>query len=234
MIKDLDNITETELLQWIKSSIKTESNLHSLGYQSNVYLYEGKGKRLIIKTPIGWGLGRFVRTAMLRKEYRVYARLSQIQGTPRCYGLLDGRYLVLEYIGGTPMQSAEITNWTVFFDSLLKLIKELHKAGVAHTDLKKKTNLLVVEGKLPYIIDFGVAIIRKPGLAPLNHYLYNLASKFDFNAYVKLKYDRNYENMSDKDKGYYNRTIVEKVARRIRENKLYSRIFLRHHKSSHR
>jgi len=234
MIKDLDNITETELLQWIKSSIQTESNIHSRGYQGNVYLYEGKGQRLIIKTPIGWGLGRFVRTAMLRNEYRAYARLSQIQGIPRCYGLLDGRYLVLEYVGGTLLQSVEITNRTVFFDSLLNLIKELHKAGVAHTDLKKKTNLLVVEGMLPYIIDFGVAVIRKPGIAPLNHYLYNLASKFDFNAYVKLKYDAKYENVSDKDKGYYNRTIVEKVSRRIRENKLYSRIFLRHKKLPHR
>ena len=76
MIKDLDNITETELLQWIKASIQTESNIHSRGYQGNVYLYEGKGKRFIIKTPIGWGLGRLVRTAMLRREYRVYARLS--------------------------------------------------------------------------------------------------------------------------------------------------------------
>ena len=234
MIKDLDNITETELLQWMKASIQTESNIHSRGYQGNVYLYEGKGKRFIIKTPVGWGLGRLVRTAMLRREYRVYARLSQIQGIPLCYGLLDGRYLVLEYIGGTPLQNAEITNGTVFFDSLLKLIKELHKAGVAHTDLKKKTNLLVVEGKLPYIIDFGVAIIRKPGLAPLNHYLYNLTRKFDFNAYVKLKYDGNFENVSDKDKNYYNRTIVEKVSRRIRENKLYSWVFLRHHKSSRR
>jgi tRNA A-37 threonylcarbamoyl transferase component Bud32 len=176
MIEDSNDITETELLQWIESSIQTGSNIHSHGYQGNVYLYEGKGKRLIIKSPIGWGLGRFVRTAMLRREYRVYARISQIQGIPRCYGLLDGCHLVLEYIGGTPMQSAEITNRTVFFDSLLQLIKELHKAGVAHTDLKKETNLLIVEGKLPYVIDFGVAIIRKPGLAPLNHYLYDLGS----------------------------------------------------------
>ena len=234
MIEDLDNITETALLQWIKASIQTESNIHSRGYQGNVYLYERKGKRFIIKTPIGWGLGRLVRTAMLRREYRVYARLSQIQGIPLCYGLLDGRYLVLEYIGGTPMQGAEITNRTVFFDSLLKLIKELHKAGVAHTDLKKETNLLIVEGNLPYVIDFGVAIIRKPGPAPLNRYLYNLASKFDFNAYVKLKYDGKYENVSDEDKGYYNRTIVEKVSRRIRDNKFYGRIFLRRHKTSRR
>ena len=100
----------------------------------------------------------------------------------------------------------------------MKLIKDLHKAGVAHTDLKKKDNLLVVEGKIPYVIDFGVAIVRKPGFAPLNHYLYNIASKFDFNAWVKLKYGGNYEYMSEKDKEYYNRTVVEKVSRWIKDN----------------
>jgi predicted Ser/Thr protein kinase len=89
----------------------------------------------------------------------------------------------------------------------------LHKAGVAHTDLKKKDNLLVVEGHTPWLIDFGVAVIRKLGFAPLNHYLYNLAKKFDFNAWVKLKYDGRYEKMIAEDKKYFNRTVIEKVSR---------------------
>ena len=213
----MENINENELLQWIRSSVKTDANILSRGYQGHVYLYEGQGQRLIVKAPIGWGLGRFIRMMMLRNEYRVYTKLSKIEGVPSCYGFLDNRYLVLEYIGGTPIRNAHITNHKKFFESLLKLIKEVHKAGVAHTDLKKKDNLLVVEGEIPYVIDFGVAIIRKPGFAPLNHYLYNLASKFDFNAWLKLKYGRKYENMSEKDREYYNRTVVEKVSHRIKD-----------------
>jgi tRNA A-37 threonylcarbamoyl transferase component Bud32 len=99
------------------------------------------------------------------------------------------------------------------------LIKELHKTGIAHTDLKKKDNLLVVKGKIPYMIDFGAAVIRKSGFAPLNHCLYNIASKFDFNAWVRLKYD-GYKNVSDKDRKYYNRTVVEKVSRCIKDTYL--------------
>jgi len=209
----MDDIAENELLEWIRGSIKTRSNIFSCGYQGNVYLYEEKGRRLILKAPIGWGLGRLIRRAMLRNEYRVYSRLSGVSNVPRCYGLLDRCYLVLEFVDGVPIRNARITDRELFFETLLKSIKDLHKAGVAHTDLKKKDNLLVVEGHTPCVIDFGVAVIRKPGFAPINHYLYNLSRKFDFNAWVKLKYDGRYENMIADDKEYFNRTVIEKVSR---------------------
>jgi predicted Ser/Thr protein kinase len=220
VLKDLDNPTESELLHWIRESAKARSNIFSHGYQGHVYLYEAKGRRLILKAPTGRGLASLIRRTMLRNEYRIYSRLPQVPGVPRCYGLLDGRYLVLEFIDGVPIRTARITDRGMFFEMLLNLIKKLHKAGVAHTDLKKKDNLLVVEGRKPYVIDFGVAIMKSPGLAPLNHYLYNLARKFDFNAWVKLKYNGKYEDVSDQDRVYYNRTLVEKISRWIKDTYL--------------
>ena len=216
MLRDMDNLTESELLQWVRGNVKTRSNIFSGGNQGHVYLYEGKDQRLILKAPMGWGLGRVMRRAMLRNEYRVYSRLSEVRGVPRCYGILDRRYLVLECINGVPLRRARITDRGMFFEKLLNLIKGLHKAGVAHGDVKKKDNILVVEGRTPCVIDFGVAIVRKPRFAPLNHYLYNLARKFDFNAWVKLKYNRKFENIVDEDRQYYNRTVVEKVSRWIK------------------
>jgi hypothetical protein len=65
-----------------------------------------------------------------------------------------------------------------------------------------------------------VAVIRKLGFAPINHYLYNLARKFDFNAWVKLKYDGKYENILEQDREYFNRTVVEKVSRWIKDTYL--------------
>lgn len=220
MLRDMDNLTESELLQWVRASVKIRSNVISHGYQGDVYLYEGKDQRLILKAPAGRWLGRYIRRAMLRNEYRAYSRLSEVSGVPRCYGLLDGRYLVLECIDGAPIRRAKITDRGMFFETLLNLIKELHKAGVAHGDLKKKDNLLVVEGQTPCVIDFGVAIVRKPGFAPLNHYLYNLARRFDFNAWVKLKYDRRLENMADEDRQYYNRTFIEKASHCVKRTYL--------------
>ena len=216
MLRDTDNLTESELLPWIREAVRNKSSILSHGYQGYVYLYEGKGQRLILKAPSGRGLGGIIRRAMLRNEYRAYSRLSGVRGVPHCYGLLHGRYLVLECIDGVPIRKAKIADRGMFFETLLNLIKELHKAGVAHGDLKKKDNLLVVAGQVPCVIDFGVAIVRKPGFAPLNHYLYRLAQKFDFNAWVKLKYDRRLEHMADEDRQYYNRTFIEKSSHSIK------------------
>ena len=212
MPRDIDDIGENRLLERIEESMRTGSNIFSRGYQGYVFLYEDRDRPLIIKAPIGWGLGRFIRRVMLRNEYKVYSRLSDVSLAPHCFGLLNKCYLVLEFIDGIPIRNAQITDREVFFATLLKLIKELHKAGVAHTDLKKKDNLLVVEGNTPYVIDFGVAVIRKPGFAPLNHYLYNLSRKFDFNAWIKLKYNGRYEKIIDQDRVYFNRTAIEKVS----------------------
>ena len=212
----LGGVQERQILEWIKSSIKNESNIYSHGYQGQTYLYERKGQRFIIKAPSGWGLAKLIRMWMLRNEYRIYTRISGLKGIPICHGLIDGRYLVLEFIGGTPIRSARVTDPGAFFDLLLNLIKEIHDLGVAHTDLKKKDNILVVDGKIPYIVDFGVAVARNPGFAPLNHYLYALAKKFDYNAWTKLKYKRKLHHISEKDRQYYDRTFVEKASRRIK------------------
>lgn len=216
MLKEINDLTEGELLQWIKSSIKNGSNIFSHGYQGYTYIYKNKERRLIIKAPMGWGPGKLIRSVMLRNEYRAYSRLSKVRGVPRCYGLLDGCYLVLEYIDGVPIRRDQITDRGMFFETLLHLIKDLHTAGVAHGDLKKKDNILVIEGRTPCVIDFGVAIIRKPGFAPLNHFLYDIAEKFDFNAWAKLKYNGKLENISDKDRKHYNRTGIEKATRWIK------------------
>ena len=218
--QDKDTLNKGELLRWIKESIKTDAHLLNHGYQGCVYMYEGNGKKFIIKAPTGWGLGRLIRRAMLRREYTIYSRLSGVNGVPRCYGLLEGDYLVLEFIDGVQFQKAEIKDRNLFFKSFLNVIKELHNMGVAHVDLKKKANVLVVDGQHVCVIDFGAAIMKKKGLFPLNRYLYNLGEKFDFNAWVKLKYKGKFINMEEEDIQYYNRTNVEKVSRWIKQNYL--------------
>lgn len=213
--------SEDALIRWIKDSLATGSHRLAHGYQGAVYLYPGP-PRLVIKAATGTGVMRWLRRRMLRREYAVYQKLSGFRGSPRCYGLLADRYLVLEYIEATPLRRAVLTDRVAFFNALFEHINELHARGVAHFDLKKKDNLLVTAMGLPCLIDYGAAIIRKPGFAPLNHYLYVLAERFDFNAWVKLKYDGKYAQASDADRVYYRRTFVEKLARAIK--RLYKRL----------
>lgn len=216
----LDAGTEHALLEWIEARARSGQAAHARGYQGSVYVYETGGRRYAVKTAPARGLWGAGQRWMLRREHGAYRRLGDFPGAPRCYGLLRGRYLVLDYIEGVPLRQAEIGDRRRFFDALLRYIEELHRRGVAHADLKRRDNLLVLEGQRPCLVDFGAAIVRKPGFAPLNHWLYGLARRFDLNAWVKLKYDGRYEQMTPEDRAHYRRTAVERIARAVKRTYL--------------
>jgi len=214
--------TERALREWIEALTRAGQPAFAQGYQSPVYLYQGEGRRYIVKTAAGAGLAGMVRRWMLRREYEAYKRLTDFAGCPRCYGLGDGRFLVLEYIDAPSLRSGQIDDRRVFFDTLFAQITELHRRGVAHADLKSKDNLLVIGGRMPCIVDFGAAMMRKPGFAPWNHFVYDLARRLDFNAWAKLKYEGRMDEITPEDHPYYRRTAVEKIARAIKRS--YARL----------
>jgi serine/threonine protein kinase len=153
---------------------------------------------------------------MLRREYRIYSRLSGISGIPRCYGFFMGRYLVLENVESQTFRHATIKDRNSFFAEMLTIIKSIHERGVAHGDLKRKGNILVTKDSRPCLIDFGVSVFRKPGFHPLNHFRHSFSHQHDFNAWVKYKYDRKYQDISPEDAQYYRPLRIERIARMIR------------------
>lgn len=208
----IDDIAPEELREWIAAAIETQTHRLSQGYQGHTYLYEKGDQRWVVKAPIGWGPARWIRRRMLQNEYRVYTKLKHTDGVPKCYGFIDGSYLILEYVDGLPIRKATIDDPADFYNVLFKRIKLLHAKGVAHGDLKKKDNILVVDRRDPFLIDFGVAVVCKAGWAPVNHYLYNLFKRFDYNAWVKHKYNRDVDHVCEEDRCYYDRTGVEYLA----------------------
>ncbi|HLF23239.1 MAG TPA: hypothetical protein VI565_04885 [Burkholderiales bacterium] len=216
----LDATTERALIDWIETRLRSGGPAHARGYQGSVYLYQEGSRRLIVKVAPGRGIHGWLQRLMLRREYDVYRHLTGFAGSPRCHGLLRDRYLVLDYVDAASLRSAPLADPGVYFDALLLYIKELHDRGVAHADLKRRDNLLVIGGRLPCLIDFGAAIVRKPGFAPINHYLYRLAKRFDFNAWAKLKYDGRFDDMIAADRVYYHRTNIEKIARALKRSYL--------------
>lgn len=217
MLTDLQDLSEEELLKWIETSVREEKSLLGEGYHGAVYLYDQNNYRLVIKAPHAGGLLSWFRLDQLRNEYAIYKALSGIPGIPVCYGLLAGKYLVLEYVDGISLRTAELTDKDDFFSKYLQLIKQVHSRNVAHGDMKRKENLLVVNGSEPCFIDFGISVIRKDGFHPVNHFFFNLAKAIDFNAWVKHKYRGRYETISEQDRCYYNPTMVEKVSRRLKK-----------------
>ena len=103
-----------------------------------------------------------------------------------------------------------------FFARLLETVRALHQAGIAHGDLKRKENTLVGPGETPYIIDFGVACVRRPGTHHFNRIRFEQTRQMDLNAYIKLKYGPFTDQMTPADAALYRPLLVERLARRAR------------------
>src|SRR5581483_1974054 len=216
----LDAQTERALIESIEARTRARQPAHARGYQGAGYLCEAGGRRFIVKVSLGRGVRGWIRRWMLRREYEAYGRLDGFAGSPQCHGLLRARYLVLDYVEGAPFHHRDIDDRETFFGTLLGYIKDMHRRGVAHADLKRNDNLLVVGRRAPCLIDFGAAVVRKSGFAPINHYLYRLARRLDVNAWAKLKYQGRMEELTQEDSVYYRRTGIEIFARAIKRSYL--------------
>ena len=211
-----EGLSDGQLMRWVEQCVLRRGRMLARGYQGNVYFCNENGHRLAIKEASGRGPMRWLRCRMLRNEFMAYSRLAGIEGCPHCYALIGGRYLVLEYLEGEPLQRAEVVDRAKYYGELFCLIDELHRRGVAHFDLKRKHNLMVLPDSSPAIVDFGVAVCRKRGFAPVNHFFYDLAVKIDFNAWVKHKYRGCYGEVSVADRFYFQNTRAETLVRVLR------------------
>jgi serine/threonine protein kinase len=200
------------LLPWIEQSLASNSNLLAQGYQGQTLLYSDGKQKIVIKTPHGKGLIRRFHIHMLRHEHAAYERLHGVTGIPECYGMVADTYLALEYIDAHTMRQQRPENDSKFYDKLFDVVKQMHERKISHFDLKKKDNLLVDDDEQPYLIDFGAAIIYKPGFHPFNHYLFRLGIRFDYNGWIKHKYMGRLNQISEKDRPFFNRTFPERLA----------------------
>ena len=211
-----DDLSEDDLKLWIEDSLIKGSHILASGYQGQTLKYESPQHQLVIKIPHSKGFFKKLNLSMVKREYRVYQKLSSLETVPKCYGLVDQQYLVLQYVNAQPIRHARPQNPEVYFQKLIDSIKQMHSLGVAHFDLKKKDNLLVLGEDTPCIIDFGAAVINKPGFHPVKHYWFNLAKRFDYNAWVKHKYNNQLDRVSEEDQPYYRKTFIEWFSQKIK------------------
>ena len=124
----------------------------------------------------------------IRRESKIYERLAGVAGVPACDGLTD-EGLILEAVEGRALsgfRKGEIS--AGFLDGLDRLIRDIHARGVAHSDLKKRENILVMESEQepgnrqlhPVIVDFGAAFVR-------GDVLFETFRRIDLAAAAKLR-----------------------------------------------
>ena len=207
-----------QLRSWLRTELDSSGRPLGKGYQASIDLYKSPFGDFALKRVHGKFLFRRLREATIRREFSVYQYLLDVPGIPKCLGLIDKKYLLLEYLPGQTFRKYEtkLQDRDKFFKDLLTTIKAMHQAGVAHGDLKRKDNILVTQGEQPYVIDFGTAHLRKDRYSWWNRWVFKRIAQADYNAWIKLKYQRRFENLSPADAKIYNPLPEERVARLIR------------------
>jgi serine/threonine protein kinase len=204
---------------WLQGAIQASpGQILGQGYQASVHLYNTPAGAVVVKKPheSKW-LARLWRY-LIRREDAVYARLRGVPGVPRSFGLIDGQYLALEHISGPSLREHEtrLHDRDRFFEQLLETLRAMHTAGVAHGDLKRKDNVIVGPGERPYLIDFGIAWLRSDTSRLANRLCFETAKQMDYNAWIKLKYQRRTDALPAADAALYRPLLLERVARGLR------------------
>ena len=208
-------INQPEFTKWIESSLEAQENILAVSNQGTILHYRREGFDLIVKTAMGSGLLLKARQKTLRREYAAYRRMAGVAGVPECYGMPGGRYLVIEFIRGTPYRESSWTDRDRWFTQFLEVLRSIHARGVSHGDLKSKSNIMVIEDGKPCVVDFGTAFLHKPGFHPINNWLFEYGKRLDINSWVKHKYHGHYSAASEQDRALLNYGRIEYIARRI-------------------
>jgi RIO-like serine/threonine protein kinase len=101
-----------------------------------------------------WWAAWLART-LARREARALLATAQIQDVPRLLSW-DGRVLVRSWLEARPMQIARPRD-PQYFAAAVRLVRQLHAAGVVHNDLAKEPNWLVLPDGCPALVDFQLA-----------------------------------------------------------------------------
>mgnify|MGYP001820785841 FL=1 len=212
-MKDL--IGDPAFTRWIENSLGRRENILAVSNQGTVLRFCENGVDLIVKAAMGRGLARALRERTLLREFHAYQYMEGLQGVPSCHGMAGGRYLVLDYIRGTPYREATWSDRDGWFTELLAILRSFHQRGVSHGDLKSKSNILVTENEKPCVIDFGTAFVRKPGFHPLNNRFFEHGRRMDINAWVKHKYHGRYEDIEGADLELLDYSPIEYFVRKL-------------------
>jgi serine/threonine protein kinase len=132
----------------------------------DVLLVPGPSGPVVVKdwAPRGPWVRRWLAPWLGRREERAYQALRGHPAVPRLLGRIDELALVIEYRPGRRMGrslAGEVPPG--FVDALASAVDGMHARGVAHLDLRHRSNVLADAAGRPVLIDFGSAVCLRPG-----------------------------------------------------------------------
>ena len=98
---------------------------------------------------------------LARREARGLQAVAGMADVPQLLRW-DGRVLDRSYMAGHAMYQRPPHGDLAYFRRARRLLQQLHRRGLAHNDLAKEANWLVLEDGRPAIIDFQLAVRGRP------------------------------------------------------------------------
>ena len=98
---------------------------------------------------------------LARREALALRKVDGLAATPQLLRW-DGRRLDRSYMAGAAMYQSPPHGDRAYFRQARRLLQQLHRRGLAHNDLAKEANWLVLTDGTPAIIDFQLATRGDP------------------------------------------------------------------------
>lgn len=98
---------------------------------------------------------------LARREARGLQRAAGLAAMPQLLRW-NGRILDRSYLDGAAMYQRPPRGDLAYFREARRLLQRLHRRGLAHNDLAKEANWLVLADGGPALIDFQLAVMGRP------------------------------------------------------------------------
>lgn len=135
--------------------------------KADVFIASSRGQRFVVKDfgNKGFFERNLVGRMVIGRELRAYRALAGIDGLPSRFKQLTPFSIAIEYLEGRDLggiDRGEIGPGVIrqFED----VVEELHERGWVHLDLQRRSNILLVDGKV-FVVDLASAF--HPGSLPL-------------------------------------------------------------------
>lgn len=98
------------------------------------------------------------------REARAWRRLRGHPNVPAFRASIDALAFAVEYRPGRRMSRRLADQVPAdFCDQLQEAVAEMHRRGVVHLDLRHRSNVMLGDDGMPVLIDFGSALLLRPG-----------------------------------------------------------------------
>lgn len=156
--------------------------------KADVFITRFRGQRVVVKDfgKKGFLERNLVGRMVVGREIRAYRALAGIEGLPSQFKRLSPFSIAIEYLEGRDLGGivrGEIGPGVVRqFESI---VEELHERGWVHLDLQRRSNILLVDGKV-FVVDLASAV--HPGSLPfIGRCLTRLLGFADRLSLIKMK-----------------------------------------------